>query len=309
MKIRLLNVLLFGTLFASLSSCLSKVVLEDDIILQQNETKIQQYINAKKLTTQKASNGIYYVITKSNPSGRQIVLGDTVRLHYVISRLDDVKIDSSSVSKKLPFTFFNNGGNNNIFLKMLPYMREGEQATFILPSTLGGDSQAFPNLPANSPIRCDISFVKTNSEEVIIDDYVVKNKISVTEKIAVASSETGYTNYVRYIRVKDGAADLIAGKVAKLKYTGRFLNGYIFDSNVNRTDSLNVTIGAAFSTGSGPINGFVVGVNKMRLGEKATFIFPSGLGYGRNVRSPYNTTIPNESPLIFDVEMVALKDK
>ena len=54
MKIRLLSILLFGTLLVSLSSCLSKVVLEDDIILQQNETQIQQYISAKKLTTQKS---------------------------------------------------------------------------------------------------------------------------------------------------------------------------------------------------------------------------------------------------------------
>jgi FKBP-type peptidyl-prolyl cis-trans isomerase len=302
MKIRLLPILLFGTLFVSLSSCLSKVVLEDDIILQQNETKIQQYISAKKLTTQKASNGVYYVITKPNPTGRVIALGDTVRLHYVISRLDDFKVDSSSVLKKQPFTFFNNGGNTNIFLKMLPNMREGEQATFILPSTLAGDSQVFPNLPANSPIRCDISFVKVYSEEVDVDNYVIKNKINVTEKVELKSTSTGYTNYLRYIRVKDGSADVITGKVAKLKYTGRLLNGFVFDSNVNTTDSLNYTIGGNNQL----VQGFAAGVAKMKLGEKATFIIPSGLGYGR---TGSGNRIPGETTLIFDVEMVALKDK
>ena len=302
MKIRLLNVLLFGTLFVSLSSCLSKVVLEDDIILQQNETKIQQYITAKKLTTQKGTNGVYYVITKSNPSGRQMVLGDTVRVHYVISRLDDIKVDSSSVNKNQPFLFFNNGNNTNIFLKMLPYKHEGEQATFILPSTLAGDSQAFPNLPANSPVRCDISYVKIYSEEVTIDEYIAKNKINVTEKVELKSSTTGYTNYLRYIRVKDGAADVITGKIAKLKYTGRLLNGYVFDSNVGKTDSLNYTIGGTNQL----VQGFAAGVAKMKLGEKATFIFASGLGYGR---TGSGNKVPAEATLIFDVEMVALKDK
>lgn len=302
MKIRLLQVLLFGTLFVSLSSCLSKVVLEDDIILQQNETQIQQYISAKKLTTQKASNGVYYVITKSNPSGRLMVLGDTVRLHYVISRLDGTKIDSSSVSKNQPFTFYNNGGNTNIFLKMLPFMREGEQATFILPSTLVGDSQAYPNLPANSPVRCDISFMKIYSEEVTIDEYVAKNKINITEKVALVSSLTGYTTYLRYIKVREGAAEVVTGKVAKLKYTGRLLNGFVFDSNISRTDSLNYTIGGTNSL----VQGFAAGVAKMKLGEKATFIIPSGLGYGR---SGSGNKIPGETTLIFDVEMVALKDK
>jgi FKBP-type peptidyl-prolyl cis-trans isomerase len=43
----------------------------------------------------------------------------------------------------------------------------------------------------------------------------------------------------------------------------------------------------------------------MKLGEKATFIFASPLGYTRTG----NNTIPPETPLIFDVEIVALKDK
>ncbi len=291
MKIRLLQVLLFATILVSLGSCLSKVTLEDDIILQQNETKIQQYISAKKLTTQKASNGVYYVITKSNPSGRQMVLGDTVRLHYVIKGLNDTGIDSSSISKNQPFKFFNSGGNTNIFLKMLPYMREGEQATFILPSTLAAGPQSFPNLPANSPIRCDISFYKSYSEEADIDAYVAKNNITVTEKT---------TESVRYIRVKEGVSDLIAGKIAKIKYTGKYLNGKVFDTNVGKTDSLSYTVGAT----SGFVRGFIVGLNKMKLGEKATFIFASRLGYSNT-----SNTIPPETPLIFDVEIVALKDK
>ncbi|MES2519666.1 MAG: FKBP-type peptidyl-prolyl cis-trans isomerase [Bacteroidota bacterium] len=302
MKIRLLQILVFGTLVVALSSCLSKVVLEDDLIVQQNDAKIQQYISSKKLTMQKAANGVYYTITKANPTGRLMVLGDTVRLHYVISRLDDFKVDSSSVLNNQPFKFFNNGGNTNIFLKFLPLMHEGEQATFILPSELAGDTKEYPNLPANSPVRCDISFLKMYGEEEDIDHYVATNNIKVTEKVEVISTSTGYTNYVRYIRTKDGAADLIAGKVAKLKYTGRLLNGYVFDNNVSRTDSLNYTVGGTNSL----VQGFAAGVAKMRLGEKATLIFPSGLGYGR---TGSGGKIPGEAILIFDIEIVAMKDK
>jgi len=302
MKIRLLQVILCGTLLVSLSSCLSKVVLEDDIIVQQNETQIQQYINAQKIIIKKASNGVFYAITKFNPKGRLMVLGDTVRLHYVISRLDGTKIDSSSILKNQPFTFYHNGGETNIFLKMLPFMREGEQATFILPSTLAGGSQVFPNLPANSPIRCDISFMRIYSEEVTIDEYVAKNNIQLTSKDSILSKLTGYTNYLRYIKVREGSADVIVGKVAKLKYTGRLLNGFVFDSNINRTDSLSYTIGGTNSL----VQGFSAGVAKMKLGERATFIIPSGLGYGR---TGSGNKIPGETTLIFDVEMVALKDK
>ncbi|MDZ7900766.1 MAG: FKBP-type peptidyl-prolyl cis-trans isomerase [Arcicella sp.] len=304
MKIRVLNFLLGIGFIGFLGSCLSEVVLEDDVIIQQNESQIQQYISSKKLTATKAANGVYYTITKANPNGRVLTLGDTVRLHYVLSRLDDKldnKIDSSSTLKNQPFTFFNNGGATNIFLKMLPYMKDGEQATFIIPSNLAGGSQAFPNLPANSPLRCDITFFKTYSEDITIDNYVASNKLIVKEKISASSSITGFTNSVSYIQVKAGAADLISGKVAKLKYTGRLLNGFVFDSNVSKTDSLNYTVGGT----NNYVQGFRLGVDKMRLGEKATFIFPSGLGYGGTARS----NIPGYSTLIFDIEIVAMKDK
>lgn len=105
MKFKLLNLLVFGAVVSLLSSCLSSVVLEENVIDQQNETQIQQYISSKGLTMQKAGNGVYYTITQSNASGRQMLLGDTIRLHYVISRLDGVKIDSSSVLTKKPLRF------------------------------------------------------------------------------------------------------------------------------------------------------------------------------------------------------------
>lgn len=293
MKFKLLNILVLVATLSSLTGCLSKIVLEDDLIVQQNETQIQQYIAANKLTMQKDVNGVYYVVTRANTEGRQMILGDTVRLHYVFTRLDGVKIDSSSTLKNQPFKFFNNGSNTNIFLRMLPKMREGEQATFILPSSLVLGADALTNvLPANSPIRCDITSLKTFGEEADIDHYVAKNKITVTEKT---------TELVRYIRNQVGAADLVTGKVAKIKYTGRFLDGRIFDTNTNTTDSLNITIGST----TGAIQGFLIGVNKMKLGEKATFIFRSALGYG----TTGNSKIPGETPLIFDVEIVALKDK
>jgi FKBP-type peptidyl-prolyl cis-trans isomerase len=298
MKFKLFNLLVMGAIVGLLSSCLSKVVLEDDAIVQQNETQIQQYISSKNLSMQKAGNGVYYVITNANTNGRQMILGDTIRLHYVLSRLsDDVKIDSSSISTNKPFTFYNNGVNTNIFLKMLPQMKEGEKATFILPSSLVGGSVAFPNLPANSPIRCDISYFHTYGEEADIDHYIAKNNIVITEKT---------TEGVRYIKTKDGSADLIAGKVAKVKYTGKFLSGEIFDTNLNRTDSLSITVG---STSTSYVTGFVVGINKMKLGEKATLIFSSSLGYGVNGDTRDGGKIPGHSPLIFEVEIVALKDQ
>jgi FKBP-type peptidyl-prolyl cis-trans isomerase len=152
-------------------------------------------------------------------------------------------------------------------------------------------SQTFPNLPANSPIRLDVKWFKTYSEAAYIDNYILANKITVTAK---------YSNGLRYIRTQDGTGDYMAsGKIAKVKYTGKLLNGFIFDSNVAKTDTFKITIG-----GSSAITGFQRGrVDESR--RKATLIFPSSIGYGTTGSLP---KIPGESPLIFDVQVIAVSD-
>ena len=290
-KFKSLNVLSVLGMIVILSSCLSKIALEDDKILQQNEVQIQEYIKAKNLSVTKASNGIYYAVTKVDTNGRKMIAGDTVRVHYVISRIDGVKIDSASISTNKPFRLVYDL-STSIFTKLLPLLHETEQGTFIIPSNLALGSQTFPNLPANSPIRCDISWFRTYSEEADIDRYVRSNKLTVTEK---------YTNGLRYIRLKEVTGDyMTSGKIAKVKYTGKLLNGLVFDSNVAKTDSFSVTIGGT----SGIITGFQRGVERMKVGEKAMLIFPSSIGYGTSGSGK----IPGEAPLIFEVEVLAVKD-
>lgn len=184
-------------------------------------------------------------------------------------------------------------------------MKEGEQATFVIASELAGGTQAFTsqNIPANSPLRIDITYYYTNSEEADIDRYVrdtIVNKLkyTLTEKVDYG---------IRYIRTREGTGDYPAsGKIAKVKYTGYLLNGKKFDSNYGKNtdgtekDSLDVTIGSS----SGFVTGFLQGVNRMKKGEKATVIFPSSLGYSTSGKG----SIPANTPLRFDLEIIDFKD-
>ena len=287
-NIKSLYVLGLFAIVVLLSSCLSTIVLEDDEIVKQNETKIQTYLSSQSLSFTKATNGIYYAAV-GDTSGRVMTSGDTVRVQYTISRLDGVKIDSSVTGKPFQFIY---GNSTSIFVKTLPLLHESQQGSFIIPSTQALGSQTFPNLPANSPIRLDVKWFKTYSESAYIDNYILANKIKVTAE---------YTNGLRYIRTQDGTGDYMAsGKIAKVKYTGKLLNGFIFDSNVAKTDTFKITIG-----GSSAITGFQRGVELMKVGEKATLIFPSSIGYGTTGSLP---KIPGESPLIFDVQVIAVSD-
>jgi FKBP-type peptidyl-prolyl cis-trans isomerase len=105
---------------------------------------------------------------------------------------------------------------------------------------------------------------------------------------------------LRYIQLAPGTGDIPAtGKVVKLKYTGRFLNGFAFDGNMARTDSFSVTVG-----GTQTVVGFQKGIEKMRLGEKAIVVFPSTIGYGEKGSG---TSIPGFTPLMFEIYIAKIE--
>lgn len=85
---------------------------------------------------------------------------------------------------------------------------------------------------------------------------------------------------------------------AWVKYTGQFLTGTIFDTNVGEADTLYFPVDEGWM-----IPGFDEAVTLMKVGEKAMFLLPSGLAYGPAGKY----IIPGYTPLLFDVELVKVK--
>lgn len=123
-------------------------------------------------------------------------------------------------------------------------------------------------------------------EDDQINSYVTSKSLTVTEKTASG---------LRYIVTKANptGATLKAGQTINVNYAGTLLSGKSFDSG-----NFNFVLG-----GGRVIAGFDEGIAKMRVGEKATLIFPSSLGYG----SQSAGSIPANSPLVFDIEVVSAK--
>ena len=83
-----------------------------------------------------------------------------------------------------------------------------------------------------------------------------------------------------------------------IKYTGKFIDGTIFDSNIlnSRTDTL------VFPANEGwMISGFDEGITYMKVGGRATLLIPSKLAYGTAGYPPY---IGGYEPLIFELRLV-----
>ncbi len=95
------------------------------------------------------------------------------------------------------------------------------------------------------------------------------------------------------------------GQVVTINYTGTFVNGEVFDSSIERKEPLELPLIAATAENpNGTIVGMVEGLTKVGVGGKAKLYIPPSLAYGDNG----NQGIPPGATLIFDVEVLSVKD-
>ncbi len=81
-----------------------------------------------------------------------------------------------------------------------------------------------------------------------------------------------------------------------IRYTGKLLNGTVFDSSDRHQGVLTFRVGMG-----DVIKGLDEAILEMRKGEKRTLIIPYWLGYGEAGKPP---AIPPKATLVFDVELV-----
>jgi len=92
------------------------------------------------------------------------------------------------------------------------------------------------------------------------------------------------------------------GDTLSMNYTGRLTNGTVFDSNVD--PKFGHVQPFEFKLGAGQvIKGWDEGLVGMKVGEKKTLTITPDKGYGAQAIG----SIPANSTLIFDVELVAIK--
>lgn len=105
---------------------------------------------------------------------------------------------------------------------------------------------------------------------------------------------------LQYVVEKEGTgAQPTAEDEVTVHYTGKHLNGQVFDSSVNRGEPATFPLNRV-------IPGWTEGVQLMKEGAKYTFFIPSDLAYG-----PQGVpgAIPPHSTLIFDVELIKVNKK
>lgn len=100
-----------------------------------------------------------------------------------------------------------------------------------------------------------------------------------------------------YVVTEEGTgASPTKGTQTDVHYTGKLLNGTVFDSSVQRGKPLSFPVGVGRV-----IKGWDEGIMMMKKGGKRTLIIPPQLGYGERGAGG---KIPPNAWLIFDVELV-----
>ncbi len=139
-----------------------------------------------------------------------------------------------------------------------------------------------------------------NQEEGKLEAYIKK------EKLEPKKTESG----LQYVIKEEGTGEKAnRGDTVQVNYTGRLLNGKVFDTNIKEVAEKENTFNAmrpyepmTVPVGVGAvIPGWDEGLVLLPKGTKATLIIPSILAYGEQGAPG---TIPPYSPLAFEIEIV-----
>jgi len=124
--------------------------------------------------------------------------------------------------------------------------------------------------------------------------YLAKN----SEKDGVVVLPSGLQYEVLHSGPREGAQWPARGDSCTCHYTGRLIDGTIFDSSVQRGAPATFTPG-------GVIAGWTEALMLMRPGDKWVLSIPSDLAYGDQGSG---SKIPGGAALIFELELIAVKE-
>ncbi|MFT5377215.1 MAG: FKBP-type peptidyl-prolyl cis-trans isomerase FkpA [Candidatus Latescibacterota bacterium] len=141
-----------------------------------------------------------------------------------------------------------------------------------------------------------------NVQKRMTEQAVVEKEKGTTylDKAAAEAGAVKTESGIVYIETQagTGAVPEMTDKV-KVHYTGKLIDGTVFDSSVERGEPI-----------VHPLNGFVPGwsegVSMMKVGGKARLVIPPELAYGD--QSPPGSSIPPGSTLIFEVELLGIEE-
>ena len=258
-------------------------------------------------------NGLYYRFEQQDKNAQQVQEGDVLVGEMTI-RLDTnvLRTNVGRTERLMPAIPTYDG----VLHEGIMMMHLGDKATFAIEA----DSMAKFMQPNQMPPMYEKGKGMKFYYEINLQDIVTKDEFAAEQANYEAEMEKARTeepeliaNYVKennikvqpnadglYVIVKkQGKGTKVAvGRQVAIHYTGRLIDGTVFDSSVGN-EPLSYVVGQM-----GLIRGWEEGVMGQPEGTQLQLIIPSAMGYGSQGAGQM---IPPYSTLIFDLDIVSVK--
>ncbi len=273
--------------------------------IKMQDADIKKYLAANNITNATRMPTGMYVVVDNPGTGEAPKTGYSVTMNYDGKLLNGKKFDSNidtTFKHVQPFTFtLGKGQVIQGWDQGVPQFKKGGKGKLIIPSSMGYGSAPQNNIPANSVLIFDIEMLDFldplalgKEEDMKIQEFLKTNNITNAKK-----TKSG----MYYVIEKEGSGPYPkTSDNITMNYTGMFLNGEKFDSNIDstfgHTQAFNFACG-----GRSVIAGWEEAALLLQKGSKAKILLPSALAYGANGSGK----IPANTVLQFDMELVDIK--
>ncbi|MCF6366500.1 MAG: FKBP-type peptidyl-prolyl cis-trans isomerase [Bacteroidales bacterium] len=250
----------------------------------------------------------YKIITKENTN--LTVKEDEIldlKLRY-FNQNDSLIFDSETLPGKFRVQVLNpeTGG---LFQEAITMLNIGDSAVFLIPAQNFYKETMKKQIPnfvkKDETFKFEVKINKSVSEEELNKEYrqylleaeyqesALLKEYTKNEHITEAPTEDGL--YIIQLE-KGKGKKASAGKTATVHYTGKLINGQVFDSSVDRGEPVKFLIGQG-----DVIPAWDKAILKMREGDKIKLITSSKYAYGE---FGFEKIVPPFTTLIFEIKLI-----
>ena len=263
-----------------------------------DDRNITAYIQQNKLNVQEYQDtGIYYEVVSSG-TGTEVEYSEQLPLIFTRRSLDGQYVSSDTFSvenRSYSYLGYMNPEAVRIGIKEVLKKRSGT-LRMIIPSHLAFGRNGVGNIPGNASLDLTVK-VLDKSKLADYEDFTIKKYMDGNGLTGFTKTSTGL--YYKIAEVGTGSSITIDSTVSA-EYTGKFLNGVVFDKAVAGSAASFALNGINKDGINAPIKGWQQAIPLIKQGGSIRIIIPSALAYGLEGNSGI---VPAFSCLDFDVKI------